>query len=133
MPARFQMKLKKGIELLSDLAGEGPEVERQKYYQIELHCWLNQGETVRWKQPWGLVDRYQLLQEDTVLITDVRFDREHLSAGLFYGLQGMRVGGKRKLKISPHLAYGERGVPGVIPENAVLICEIGVLEERREF
>ena len=127
------MKLKKGIELLNEVAGQGSEVERHRYYQIELRCWLNQGEMVHWQQPWGLVDRYQLLQEGTVLITDVRFDRENLVAGLFYGMQGMHIGGKRKLRISPHLAYGERGVAGVIPENAVLICEIKVLEERREF
>jgi FKBP-type peptidyl-prolyl cis-trans isomerase len=51
--------------------------------------------------------------------------------GLFYGSEGMRVGGTRRLKISPHLAYGDKGVPGVIPANAVLIVEIAFLEEVR--
>ena len=109
------MKLKKGLELLDEVVGEGEEVVRQRLYQIELRCWLNQGDPVRWGQPWGMIDRYQLLENGSVLITDLRIDRENLIAGLFYGIQGMRVGGRRKLKISPHLAYGVAGVPGVIP------------------
>ena len=50
--------------------------------------------------------------------------------GLFYGIDGMRVGGMRRLEIAPHLAYGARGVPEVIPPNTVLIAEITVLEHR---
>ncbi len=122
--------LKKGVELLHETIGDGSEVERQHYYQIKLRCWLNQGDEIRWQHPWGLLDRYQLLENGAVLLTDVRLNREFLIAGLFYGLQGMRIGGTRRLKISPHLAYGERGVPGVIPENALIVCEVTVLEER---
>ena len=51
-------------------------------------------------------------------------------AGLFYGIEGMRVGGTRRLRIAPHLAYRESGVPGVIPPNALLIVEIEILSER---
>jgi FKBP-type peptidyl-prolyl cis-trans isomerase len=36
--------------------------------------------------------------------------------GLFYGVDGMRAGGTRRLEITPHLAYGEAGV---IPAGAV--------------
>jgi FKBP-type peptidyl-prolyl cis-trans isomerase len=43
----------------------------------------------------------------------------------------MRIGGTRTLKISPHLGYGEKGIPGVIPSNAVLIAEIAFLEQRK--
>ncbi|WP_130866311.1 FKBP-type peptidyl-prolyl cis-trans isomerase [Acidipropionibacterium timonense] len=42
------------------------------------------------------------------------------------GVQGMKVGGRRQLTIPHQLAYGERGIPGVIApeETLVFVCDL---------
>ena len=124
----LRKRLRSGLTLLADIPGTGDLVRRQHNYRIRLRLWLNKGEAVRWQAAWGRVGAARLEEEGETLITEVRIDRRSLISGLFYGVDGMRVGGTRRLEIAPHLAYGDRGVPGVIPAGAVLTAEMTVLE-----
>ncbi len=42
------------------------------------------------------------------------------------GVQGMKVGGRRRLVIPPHLAYGDRGAGGAIQpgETLIFVCDL---------
>jgi ankyrin repeat protein len=120
-------RLRSGLSLLLDVAGGGELLRRQHIYRVRLRLRLHHGDPVRWTAAWGPVDSSRLEENGETLITNVRIDRRSLVAGLFYGIEGMRVGGLRRLEIAPHLGYGDRGVPGIIPPGALLVAEVAVV------
>ena len=122
--------MKPGVELLEDLPGSGAQVEPKAFYDFRLRMWLSRGDPIRWSQPWGLFDRGRIEDDGATLFTSLRVDREFMFAGLFYGVEGMRVGGTRRIRVAPHLGYREEGVPGIIPPNALLTVEVHVLSAR---
>lgn len=58
----------------------------------------------------------------------VVLSKKRVIQGWILGLQGMKVGGKRRIWIPAHLAYGERKIGEMIPENSNLNFEIELLE-----
>ena len=118
--------MRPGVELLEDAPGLGDVVQRHRVYDIRLRIWLSRGDPVQWKE----VLSGRLEDDGTTLFTALRVDREQMIAGLFYGVEGMRIGGSRRIRVAPHLAYRETGIPGVIPPNALLVIELEILAER---
>ena len=51
-------------------------------------------------------------------------------AGWDQGVAGMRVGGRRRLTIPPHLGYGDRGAGGVIKPGETLVFVVDLLGVR---
>ena len=120
--------------MLGETPGDGVAIQRHKYYRFKLRISLSRGDAIQWKEPWGLLDRGARLEDaGTTLVTDLRVDRVCMFAGLFYGVQGMRLGGTRKLRIAPHLGFGETGVPGIVPPNALLTVDVEVISEREDL
>ena len=53
-------------------------------------------------------------------------------AGWDQGVQGMKVGGRRRLEIPAHLAYGDHGAPPVIApgESLIFVCDLVGVQHR---
>jgi FKBP-type peptidyl-prolyl cis-trans isomerase len=96
-----------GIQIVEDVPGDGTLVQRDEIVSLELQITLNRGEVVHPRQK-----------------TTVRIGDRDVFPGLGKSLEGMRRGGYRKTRVSPHLGYGAEGIVGKIPPHAVLICEL---------
>ena len=61
---------------------------------------------------------------------DFRLGVGQVIAGWDQGVQGMKVGGRRKLVIPPDLGYGDRGAGGAIKPGETLIFVVDLTDVR---
>src|SRR5262245_28091882 len=102
------MRLKSGIKLLDERPGDGVAAKKGDRVLYNLRILLNKGDEVPLNQrqveylPEKMirsVDGYRYVDHSLMLGS-----REAM-AGVEYSLLGMKAGGYRKVRISPHLAY----------------------------
>jgi len=101
----------KGVEFEDLFVGQGSVAEKGSKVTIKYNGYLSKGDAFD--------------KEATCTFT---IGKREVIAGLEYGVEGMRAGGRRRLRVGPHLAYRDKGVPGVIPANALLIFEVELIE-----
>jgi hypothetical protein len=129
----LNQRLRPGLVMVLDITGAGEPVRRQHSYRVRCRLRLHNGEPVRFEDTWSPAATGAVMptveDDGEALVSTIRVERRSLIAGVFYGMDGMRVGGTRRLQIAPHLAYGDKGLPGRIPPNAVLLADITVLAD----
>jgi FKBP-type peptidyl-prolyl cis-trans isomerase len=92
-----------GVEYEDISVGAGAIADRGTKVDIRYNLALNHGQVVQENQEYSF-----------------RVGKRRVIPGLEYGVEGMRVGGERRLRVPPHLAYRDRPVPGLVPANAIL-------------
>ncbi len=99
-----------GVKFEDVTVGDGPLASRGASVEILYTLALNKGEIVESEK------RYQF-----------RLGARQVVAGLEYGVEGMREGGERVIRVGPHLAYGNKPIPGIVPANALLEFRVKLL------
>jgi FKBP-type peptidyl-prolyl cis-trans isomerase FkpA len=103
-----------GLDIEDITIGEGDTAAAGQHVTVHYTGWLTDGTKFDSSKDRG--DPF-----------DFPLGGRRVIAGWDEGVQGMRVGGVRKLTIPPNLGYGARGAGGVIPPNATLVFEVELL------
>ncbi|NEO83923.1 MAG: FKBP-type peptidyl-prolyl cis-trans isomerase [Spirulina sp. SIO3F2] len=104
-----------GLQYIDEVVGEGPVAEAGQIVFVHYTGTLENGKKFDSSRDRGPSFSFPL-------------GRGRVIKGWDEGVAGMHVGGKRKLIIPYDLAYGERGVRGVIPPKATLIFDVELLD-----
>lgn len=111
------VKTASGLQYWDIKVGTGAEAKDGSHVKVHYTGWLTTG-----KKFDSSVDANQPF--------DFTIGKGDVIKGWDEGVTGMKVGGKRQLRIPPNLAYGKDGYPGAIPANATLIFDIQLLGEK---
>ena len=103
-----------GLKYVELKEGTGPAAKAGDQVSVHYTGWLKDG-----KKFDSSVDRGQPFEFE--------LGAGKVIKGWDEGVQGIKVGGKRKLMIPPELGYGARGAGRVIPPNSELIFEVELL------
>lgn len=121
------MKAKSGIKLLEDREGTGEPAKKgdKVIYNIRIH--LNKGDEVPLNERQAEFLPVTMLRTENgrrLVDHELLLGKRRAIAGVEYALIGMKPGGYRKVRLSPHLAYRDDGLGDLIPPNAVLNVEL---------
>jgi FKBP-type peptidyl-prolyl cis-trans isomerase FkpA len=109
-----QVTTASGLIIEELVVGEGAEATAGQQVSVHYTGWLTNG-----KKFDSSKDRNDPFE--------FALGARQVIAGWDEGVQGMKIGGTRKLTIPPELGYGARGAGGVIPPNATLVFEVELL------
>ena len=104
-----------GLQIEEIKVGEGDTASTGQFVSVHYTGWLTSGAKFDSSKDRDEPFEFPLGQRNVI-------------AGWDEGVQGMRIGGVRKLTIPPQLGYGARGAGGVIPPNATLVFEVELLD-----
>ena len=121
------MKAKSGIKLLDDREGSGEPAKKgdKVIYNVRLH--LNKGDEVPLNERQAQFLPASMLRTENgrpLVDHELILGKRRAIAGVEYALIGMKPGGYRKVRMSPHLAYRDEGLTDLIPPNAILKVEL---------
>jgi FKBP-type peptidyl-prolyl cis-trans isomerase len=121
------MRLKRGIKLLEEGEGTGEPTRKGDRVIYNLKMFLNQGDEIplNERQAEHLPAEMVRIMNGTRLVDHrTTLGSREAIAGVEYSLIGMKKGGYRKVRVSPHLAFRDKGLPDLVPANAVLVVEL---------
>ena len=108
-----------GLQYVEVTEGSGAEAKAGAYVSVHYTGWLHNDDGTAGAKFDSSKDRNEPFE--------FPLGAGHVIRGWDEGVQGMKVGGTRKLIIPASLGYGARGAGGVIPPNATLIFEVELL------